>query len=51
MGGLAIVGSRDIDEEGLKYTQKIAQTCSDQNIQVISGGSQQKLLGACHLCS
>lgn len=40
MGGLAIVGSRDIDEEGLTYTQKIAQTCSAQSIQVISGGAR-----------
>jgi predicted Rossmann fold nucleotide-binding protein DprA/Smf involved in DNA uptake len=40
MGGLAIVGSRDIDEEGLNYTQKIAQTCSAQSIQVISGGAR-----------
>jgi predicted Rossmann fold nucleotide-binding protein DprA/Smf involved in DNA uptake len=40
MGGLAIVGSRDIDEEGLNYTQRIAQTCSEQSIQVISGGAR-----------
>ncbi|BAZ13147.1 hypothetical protein NIES4071_49860 [Calothrix sp. NIES-4071] len=40
MGGLAIIGSRDIDEEGLDYTQKIAQTCSAQSIQVISGGAR-----------
>lgn len=50
MGGLAIVGSRDIDEEGLNYTQKIAQTCSAQSIQVISGGArgvdQAAMLGA-----
>jgi predicted Rossmann fold nucleotide-binding protein DprA/Smf involved in DNA uptake len=50
MGGLAIVGSRDIDAEGLDYTQNIAQTCSSQSIQVISGGArgvdQAAMLGA-----
>ena len=39
-GGLAIVGSRDIDDPGLKYTQKLAQLCAEQNIQVISGGAR-----------
>ncbi|BAZ25464.1 hypothetical protein NIES4073_63690 [Kalymmatonema gypsitolerans NIES-4073] len=39
-GGLAIVGSRDVDEEGLGYTQRVAQTCAAQEIQVISGGAR-----------
>ena len=39
-GGLAIVGSRNIDDAGLEYTQRIAQTCAEQNIQVISGGAR-----------
>lgn len=39
-GGLAIVGSRDVDDAGLEYTQKLAQTCSQQEIQVISGGAR-----------
>jgi predicted Rossmann fold nucleotide-binding protein DprA/Smf involved in DNA uptake len=39
-GGLAIVGSRDVDEEGLSYTQKVVQTCAEQEIQVISGGAK-----------
>lgn len=39
-GGLAIVGSRDVDDAGLEYTQKLAQTCAQQNIQVISGGAR-----------
>ncbi|MDY7020752.1 MAG: DNA-processing protein DprA, partial [Cyanobacteriota bacterium] len=38
--GLAVVGSRDIDQDGLEYTQKIAQTCAEENIQVISGGAR-----------
>jgi predicted Rossmann fold nucleotide-binding protein DprA/Smf involved in DNA uptake len=28
-GGLAVVGSRDVDEEGLGYTQRVAQTCGE----------------------
>lgn len=39
-GGLAIVGSRDIDDAGLKYTQKLAQISAHQEIQVISGGAR-----------
>jgi predicted Rossmann fold nucleotide-binding protein DprA/Smf involved in DNA uptake len=39
-GGLAIVGSRDVDEEGLSYTQKVVQTCAEQEIIVISGGAK-----------
>ena len=39
-GGLAIVGSRDLDDAGLEYTQKLAQTCAQQKIQVISGGAR-----------
>lgn len=39
-GGLAIVGSRNVDEEGINYTQNIVQTCAHQGIQVISGGAR-----------
>ncbi len=39
-GGLAIVGSRDIDEDGLSYTQRLTQTCAKQSIQVVSGGAR-----------
>ncbi|MBE9046540.1 DNA-protecting protein DprA, partial [Pleurocapsales cyanobacterium LEGE 10410] len=39
-GGLAIVGSRDLNNAGLEYTQKLAQTCAEQGIQVISGGAR-----------
>jgi predicted Rossmann fold nucleotide-binding protein DprA/Smf involved in DNA uptake len=39
-GGLAVVGSRDVDEEGLGYTQRVAQTCAEQEIQVVSGGAR-----------
>ena len=40
MGGLAIVGSRDVDEEKLDYTKKIAQQSAVEGIQVISGGAR-----------
>ena len=39
-GGLAIVGSRDVDAEGLDRTQRIAQTCAEQEMQVVSGGAR-----------
>lgn len=39
-GGLAVVGSRDVDEEGLNYTDYIVQTCAEQGIQIISGGAR-----------
>lgn len=39
-GGLAIVGSRDVDEEGIDYTQRIARTCAEEEIQVVSGGAR-----------
>lgn len=49
-GGLAVVGSRDVDEEGLNYTENIVYTCAQQGIQVISGGArgvdQASMLGA-----
>lgn len=39
-GGLAIVGSRDINEKEIDYTQKVAKTCAKEGIQVISGGAR-----------
>jgi predicted Rossmann fold nucleotide-binding protein DprA/Smf involved in DNA uptake len=40
LGGLAILGSRDIDEEIVSYTQRIGRTCAAQAIQVVSGGAR-----------
>lgn len=49
-GGLAIVGSRNIDHDGLEYTQQVAEKCAEQQIQIVSGGArgvdQQAMLGA-----
>jgi predicted Rossmann fold nucleotide-binding protein DprA/Smf involved in DNA uptake len=39
-GGLAIVGSRNVDEEGISYTEQIADNCSRQGIQIVSGGAK-----------
>ncbi len=39
-GGLAVVGSRDIDEEGVSYTERVVQTCAEEGINVISGGAR-----------
>lgn len=39
-GGLAVVGSRDVDEEALDYTRTVVQTCAKQGIQVVSGGAR-----------
>lgn len=39
-GGLAIVGSRDVDEIALKYTKNVADTCANQGLPVISGGAR-----------
>jgi len=39
-GGLAIIGSRDVDEQGLYFTNQVAVLCAQQSIQVISGGAR-----------
>lgn len=40
MGGLAILGSRDVDEEILNYTQRVTQNIVTQGLQVVSGGAR-----------
>lgn len=40
MGGLAILGSRDVDDEILGYTRRVAQNIAVQGMQVISGGAR-----------
>lgn len=39
-GGLAIVGSRNVDSDGEAFTRKTAETCAYNNIPVISGGAR-----------
>ncbi|MEH2366368.1 DNA-processing protein DprA [Nostoc sp.] len=40
MGGLAIIGSRDVDDEIFSYTRRVAQNIAVQRMQVISGGAR-----------
>lgn len=39
-GGVAIVGSRDIDSAGVEFTTKLAQRCASEELVVISGGAR-----------
>lgn len=39
-GGLAMVGSRDADQEGIEFTRMTASLCAKQGIQVVSGGAR-----------
>lgn len=39
-GGVAIVGSRNVDSDGENFTRKTSETCAYNNIPVISGGSR-----------
>lgn len=39
-GGLAIVGSRDVDGEALDFARTVARACAKQEMQVVSGGAR-----------
>lgn len=39
-GGLAVVGSRNIDEEGLSFTRRVGEHCAEQGVQIVSGGAR-----------
>ncbi len=39
-GGVAIVGSRDVDEAGTVFTQRLGASCAREKLQVISGGAR-----------
>ena len=39
-GGLAIVGSRNIDKEGEEFTRRMAELCALNRVTVISGGAR-----------
>ena len=39
-GGLAIIGSRNVDEEGREFTRQTATLCASQGISVVSGGAR-----------
>ena len=38
--GIAIVGSRNIDEAGLRFTEKISKRCTNDGLNIISGGAR-----------
>jgi predicted Rossmann fold nucleotide-binding protein DprA/Smf involved in DNA uptake len=39
-GGLAVVGSRNIDDEGLSFTRRVAERCAKQGVPIVSGGAR-----------
>lgn len=39
-GGLAVVGSRNVDDAAVDATRQVAQTCAQQGIQIVSGGAR-----------
>lgn len=39
-GGFAIVGSRDVDEEGGRFTDVVARQCAREDVAVVSGGAR-----------
>lgn len=39
-GGLGVVGSRNVDEEGAAFTRHVAELCANQTIPVVSGGAR-----------
>lgn len=39
-GGLAVVGSRNVNEEGLSFTRRVAERCAGQGVQIVSGGAR-----------
>lgn len=39
-GGLAIVGSRDVDAEGERFTRDVAGRCAAERMTVVSGGAR-----------
>ncbi len=39
-GGLAIVGSRKIDDDNKRFTRQVAQICAQNQITVVSGGAR-----------
>ncbi|RJQ32675.1 MAG: DNA-processing protein DprA [Peptococcaceae bacterium] len=38
--GVAIVGARDVDEEGAGFTERLARKCAQEGLNVVSGGAR-----------
>ena len=39
-GGLAVVGSRKVNEELIKYTERVGQLAAEAEVQIVSGGAR-----------
>ena len=39
-GGVAVVGSRDIDEAGITFTRELGEACARERLTVVSGGAR-----------
>jgi predicted Rossmann fold nucleotide-binding protein DprA/Smf involved in DNA uptake len=40
LGGLAVIGSRNVDEPGADFTRDVARSAAAESIQIISGGAR-----------
>lgn len=49
-GGVAIVGSRDVSETGLRFTRDLSQACAREGMGVISGGAKGVDAAAMQAC-
>lgn len=49
-GGVAIVGSRDVSEAGLEFTQELAHACVRDGLGVVSGGAKGVDAAAMQTC-
>jgi DNA processing protein len=38
--GVAIVGSRDIDESGIRFTEQLSKRCTNDGLNIVSGGAR-----------
>ena len=39
-GGLAVIGSRDVDSDGMRFTTDVGSLCGRSGVQVVSGGAR-----------
>lgn len=50
IGGVAIVGSRDVSQAGLEFTQELAHACVREGLGVVSGGAKGVDAAAMQTC-
>jgi predicted Rossmann fold nucleotide-binding protein DprA/Smf involved in DNA uptake len=39
-GGLAVIGSRNVEADGERYTRRVARRCAEHGVPVVSGGAR-----------